>query len=541
MGLTLKVLVMDDTPRAALISIQRSLEPIAASRDYSNAPRLATWSISLANLSFTVEFEFFQGSIAEARALFGERDYLNQYHLILLDNDWEKAGGQQPGTDGLDLLRDSFQAGIRHPYIVIYTEASGYKADYILSALNHGARALIWKSEATHFVNVILAAVNELRLREEISTLTQRVGDLQEKRQGFVEALTRAEPRLNTKSQAMKDCLVDAARYAITPDIPVILVGSTGSGKEVLARAMHRVSPNRDKIFEVLDCTTVTTELAESVLFGHEKGSFTGAHSQRQGVFEIADGGTLFIDEVDALSLDLQRKLLRVTESGEYRRVGGVRILKSSCRLIIATNKDLYQMVLKGSFLPDLFQRLNFGSIRIPSLNERREDIIDLAEYFLNEFSERHVQPKLTLTDEAREILRNHDWEFGIRELRATIFRSAIKCDADTIGSHEIVFDTLSGKVHNLPPALAAAEISNLIAAAPRTGSQRRILDVLLKKYPNWATYDELHEALGQSAIGEAASGSLMTAVSRLNGLLGRFSLKAESDKAEKAYRLVEC
>ncbi len=432
----LKVLVLDDRPRVAKESIDNSLQPITKKSDFGRG----VWEIAVKDFDFTLTCDF-EDQLSAARALLFDHEKPRQYHLILLDNDWgDQGGGKSVGDDGLKLLSDLTAAGIQLPYLAIYTQATGYRPEYIATALNFGARALIWKSEATHFINVLLAVANDVRLKQEISTLTAQVSHLQEKQELFIDALIRAEPRLHTQSPKMRECLLDAARYAITPGVPVILAGPTGSGKEVLARAMHAISPRKERVFEVLDCTTITAELAESVLFGHEKGAFTGAHSPRQGIFELADSGTLFIDEVDTLSLDLQRKLLRVTETGEYRRVGGSRVLHANCRLIIATNKDLHQLVAEKKFLPDLYQRLNYGALRIPSLNERREDIPALAELFLKEFSDRHAQPPLQLTDEAKAELQRHDWEFNVRALKAAVFRSALKRSADVIGKADLIF-----------------------------------------------------------------------------------------------------
>jgi DNA-binding NtrC family response regulator len=295
----------------------------------------------------------------------------------------------------------------------------------------------------------------------------------------------------------------------------------------------------------VLDCTTVTTELAESILFGHEKGAFTGAHGPRQGIFEIANGGTLLIDEVDALSLDLQAKLLRVTEYGEYRKVGGNKTLYSDCRLIVATNKDILQLVETGSFREDLYARLNIGTIRIPSLNDRREDILDIAEYFLKEFSERNKQQNIILTDEAKHVLQNHDWRFNIRELRATMYRSAMKRSSDVLSPQDIIFDGLSEKdkvemtANQSPPALSYNVLMDIISNAPRQGSQRRILDMLLEKYPQWVSYEDLHKAIDQPIEEETASSGLMTSISRLKKSLERF-IRIENDQARKCYRIAQ-
>jgi transcriptional regulator with GAF, ATPase, and Fis domain len=203
-------------------------------------------------------------------------------------------------------------------------------------------------------------------------------------------------------------------------DATVLIEGETGTGKDMIARTLHQLSPRADKPFIVVDCGAVAGTLIESELFGHEKGSFTGAVAARQGAFELAAGGTIFLDELGELSLDLQPKLLRVLEQRELRRVGGQKIIKVDIRVIAATRKDLRSEVEKGKFREDLYFRLNVVPITAPSLRERREDIPLLIDSMLKKLAPDGAH----LTDNTRAALMAHDWPGNVRELRNVIERA---------------------------------------------------------------------------------------------------------------------
>jgi transcriptional regulator with GAF, ATPase, and Fis domain len=204
-------------------------------------------------------------------------------------------------------------------------------------------------------------------------------------------------------------------------DATVLIEGETGTGKDMIARTLHQLSPRADKPFIVVDCGAVAGTLIESELFGHEKGAFTGAVAARQGAFELASGGTVFLDELGELSLDLQPKLLRVLEQRELRRVGGTKTTKIDIRVIAATRKDLRSEVEKGKFREDLYFRLNVVPITAPALRERREDIPLLIESMLKKLA-----PDTTthLSDATRQALMAHDWPGNVRELRNVIERA---------------------------------------------------------------------------------------------------------------------
>jgi transcriptional regulator with GAF, ATPase, and Fis domain len=221
------------------------------------------------------------------------------------------------------------------------------------------------------------------------------------------------------RSPAMREIFGLIEKIAPT-DATVLIEGETGTGKDMIARTLHQLSPRADKPFIVVDCGAVAGTLIESELFGHEKGSFTGASSARQGAFELAAGGTIFLDELGELSLDLQPKLLRVLEQRELRRVGGTKTLKVDLRVVAATRKDLRSEVEKGKFREDLYFRLNVVPITAPSLRERREDIPLLIDSMLKKLAPDGAH----LTDQTRAALMAHDWPGNVRELRNVIERA---------------------------------------------------------------------------------------------------------------------
>jgi two-component system nitrogen regulation response regulator NtrX len=213
----------------------------------------------------------------------------------------------------------------------------------------------------------------------------------------------------------------------------VLIWGESGVGKELVARAIHRESLRRDGTFVQVNCAAIPDELIESELFGHEKGSFTGATDKQIGKFEQADKGTIFLDEIGDMSLKTQAKVLRVLQEQELERLGSNRLLKVDVRVIAATNKDLEEEIAKGTFREDLFYRLNVVPIWVPPLRERREDVPTLVRHFADAFSRDNNFRRKTVTAAAMERLRQHAWRGNIRELRNTIERLMIMSNGDTI------------------------------------------------------------------------------------------------------------
>jgi transcriptional regulator with GAF, ATPase, and Fis domain len=227
------------------------------------------------------------------------------------------------------------------------------------------------------------------------------------------------------KSKAIKQALLKVQQVAPT-DTTILILGETGTGKELIAQAIHSISLRCDRPLVKVGCTTLLSTLIESELFGHEKGAFTGANVSRVGRFELADGATIFLDEIGELPLELQAKLLRILQEGEFERLGSSRTIKVDVRVIVATNHDLKEAVRRERFRPDLFYRLSVFPIRMPALRERREDIPLLTRFFIEQSSQRLGKPIEEVSREAVEALKKYHWPGNVRELKNVIERAVI-------------------------------------------------------------------------------------------------------------------
>ncbi len=219
----------------------------------------------------------------------------------------------------------------------------------------------------------------------------------------------------------------------------VLITGENGTGKELVAKLIHKKSKRRDKPFVDVNCAAIPEELIESELFGHEKGSFTGAIEQKKGKFDLAHQGTLFLDEIGDMSLKTQAKILRILQEQKFERVGGTEIIEVDVRVIAATNKNLEEEIKKGNFREDLYYRLNVVPIHVPPLRERKEDIPILANYFLNKFSYERDGKNRKLTDSAIEVLKNYHWPGNVRELKNLMERLVILVDKEIIDEKDIL------------------------------------------------------------------------------------------------------
>ncbi|PKN32512.1 MAG: sigma-54-dependent Fis family transcriptional regulator, partial [Deltaproteobacteria bacterium HGW-Deltaproteobacteria-20] len=235
------------------------------------------------------------------------------------------------------------------------------------------------------------------------------------------------------KSSALQEVFRILAKVAPS-DSTVLVTGESGTGKELLVRALHRNSGRADKPFVPINCGAIPRELLESELFGHEKGAFTHAIRTKIGRFEMANGGTVFLDEIGEMDLSLQVKILRVLQEREFERVGGGKTIKADVRVVAATNRDLEEEVRKGTFREDLFYRLNVIPITLPPLRDRGGDVLVLAHHFLKHFCANRRQCILEMADDAREILARYSWPGNVRELENFMERMSILCDSDHIG-----------------------------------------------------------------------------------------------------------
>jgi len=266
--------------------------------------------------------------------------------------------------------------------------------------------------------------------------------------------------------------LIDLIKKVAVTDTTVLITGESGSGKELAARMLHDYSPRREQPFIAINCAALTETLLESELFGHEKGAFTGAVARKAGRFELANGGTFFLDEIGEMSPSLQAKLLRVLEERRMTRVGGVSTIDIDVRLVTATNRNLKEMIKTQAFREDLFFRINVFPINMPPLRERREDIPLLARYFM----EKQNFPHLELDEEVLSILRNYNWPGNIRELknildRAIILSGGRPIDAGCIGIDD---DDLDDNSRDIPPAsLSENEKGQIIEALRKTANNK--------------------------------------------------------------------
>jgi len=291
------------------------------------------------------------------------------------------------------------------------------------------------------------------------------------------------------ESKAMQEVYEFVSRVA-GRDSTVLIFGESGTGKELVARAVHLNSSRKDKPFVAINCAAITETLLESELFGHERGAFTGAVAQKKGKLEVAEGGTVFLDEIGELAVPMQAKLLRVLQEREFERVGGTRPIKLDVRLIAATNRDLKEASQTGSFRSDLYYRLNVVSLRMPALRERREDIPLLAAFFANQHGEKVKRKVAGIAPEARKCLMQYDWPGNVRELENAIERAVV------LGSTELIL------AEDLPESIldetaAAGEPANKLAEGLRIAKKMLIEKAIQQANGN---YTEAAKLLGVHA-----------------------------------------
>jgi len=286
------------------------------------------------------------------------------------------------------------------------------------------------------FTNVhIVRALKDFRLGKLISKVVAENGDVKEEED--VEFIGTSKP--------MKEVFKLIRKYATT-DYPVLITGETGTGKELTARAIHERSIRKDKPFIAINCTAVPPDLLEAELFGYEKGAFTGAYKMKQGRVELADGGTLFLDEIGDMPMDVQSKLLRFLQDYTFERLGGTKTLKADVRIIAATNVDLEKAVKEGRFREDLFYRLNVLTIKLPPLRERGEDVVIMAQYFLERSAKELNKDIKGFTDRALEAIRSYTWPGNVRELINVVKKACVLAKGEYIDVEDlnINVDTLA-------------------------------------------------------------------------------------------------
>lgn len=350
-----------------------------------------------------------------------------------------------PDLDGLGVLARMREANLAIP-VIVQTAHGGI--DNVVSAMRAGATDFVVKPASPERVQVSLR--NALAAR----TLAGELQRLKRKREG---TMTLAD--IVTRSPVMRPVL-KAAEKAADSAIPVLVDGESGVGKELLARAIHGTSARRAKPFVAVNCGALPENLVESILFGHEKGAFTGATEKHLGKFVEADGGTLFLDEVGELPGPVQVKLLRALQEGEIEPVGGRKSIKVDVRIISATNRDLIGDVKAGRFREDLFYRLHVFPIAIPPLRLRRDDIPELARFFLSRIAAEEGKHIRAISANGLALLAAHHWPGNVRQLENTIFRAIVLADGEELGAEE--FSHITG-----PMSSDGLSVSALIEPSP--------------------------------------------------------------------------
>lgn len=320
-------------------------------------------------------------------------------------------------VDGLAILRKA-KMELPDAEVVLVTGHGDIKT--AVAAMQGGAATYLTKPVD---ISELRAVVDKYTQRYRLSQTNKELQRQLDERFGF-EGVIGSSPLMHA--------VLDRLKQLAPTDSRVLIQGETGTGKELVAKALHFNSPRKSKPFVPLNCTALNENLLEDELFGHEAGAYTGADRQRKGKFEYANGGTLFLDELGEMSIPLQQKLLRVLEDGQVYRVGGNEPIKVNVRVISATHRDLEQAVAKGTFRQDLYYRLKVVTLKLPPLRERREDITLLAHHFMKEFASRYGREIKTIAAEVRRMFSSYDWPGNVRELRHVI-ESMVVVDRDGI------------------------------------------------------------------------------------------------------------
>ena len=366
----------------------------------------------------------------------------NHFDLILSDV-------VMPGKTGMELLEELKQSGLKTPIVLISGQAN---IEMAVKATRLGALDFLEKPLTTD--KLLLTVENALRLsrlEDENRELRHRLGKHELVGSGAA----------MQKLLAQIDCVAPS-------ETRVCILGETGTGKELVARAIHEKSPRRENAFVTLNCAAVPAELIESELFGHEKGSFTGAATRHTGKFEQAEGGTLFLDEIGDMPLAMQAKLLRVLEEGEVERVGGDKPIKVNVRVIVATHRNLEELVKKNEFRADLFHRVYVFPLTLPPLRERPEDFPALAAHFAAQVAKQNNWKEKVFSGDAIAELRRYSWPGNVRELRNIVERLVLLSVADTITAEDVRL-----VLPSFEPATTPASAGGASAAGRGTLEQR--------------------------------------------------------------------
>jgi DNA-binding NtrC family response regulator len=367
----------------------------------------------------------------------------NMVDLVLTDY-------RMPDMDGMEVLQEARRL---NPEIEVVLMTAYSSVGGAVEAMNQGACHYLEKPIDLDELDLVIARSLE---RHQLVSENRMLRAQLRQRPGFAGVIS--------EDPAMEEALNIVARAA--PSRATVLIrGESGTGKELIARAIHGASPRADKAFVAVNCAALNQNLIESELFGHEKGSFTGAAQRREGRFEQADGGTLFIDEVAEMPSEVQAKLLRVLQERTLERVGGNQLLQVDVRLLSATHQDLEEMVRQGTFREDLFYRLNVVAVELPPLRRRRLDIPILVDYFLRRYSEENSKDIEAVSKEAMDALMRHAYPGNVRELQNIIERAVVMTRGDSLRREDLAL----GEAPDQAPADEGATLPQRIEALERT------------------------------------------------------------------------
>ena len=402
------------------------------------------------------------------------------YDLILMDIRMSKVGG-------IEALKKIKKISPGIPIIIMTAYAS---VDTAVDALKSGAYDYLTKPLDIEELKILVKkALHHRKLEQENIYLKERLGD----RFNFSNIIGR--------SPAMQD-LFETIALVAPSEATVLIAGESGTGKELIANAIHHNSPRKDRAFIKVNCAALPETLLESELFGHEKGAFTGALARKQGRFQLAHTGSIFLDEVGEMTPTTQTKILRVLQEREFEPLGSTQTVKVDTRVIAATNKNLLEEIQQGSFREDLYYRLNVVTLEVPSLRERREDISLLADFFLKQYAEKNRRLIKGFTPKAMDLLIRHDWPGNVRELENVVERAVIMARGDLISQGELpdAIRGLEGEMEeaeiDLSPGRSLKEVErdmilrtledtggNRTRTAEILGISRRTLQLKLKEY----------------------------------------------------------
>jgi len=367
---------------------------------------------------------------------------------------------RMPELSGLDLVRRVTEAQPGLPIVLVTAHGSVKTA---VEAMQAGARDFLVKPVAPEALAIVLQRIARTgRLEQEVEYLKSQQSE--------------AHPQIVARSPRILQTLRSAARIAHSRGT-VLVTGESGTGKERIAQFIHENSPRKNGPFVRVNCAALSEQLLESELFGHEKGAFTGAHKRREGRFELADGGTLLLDEIGDISPAVQVKLLRVLEESEFERVGGDRTLSVDVRVIAATNRNLPEEVAAGRFREDLYYRLHVLPIHVDPLRDRPEDVLPLAEHFVRHFARQSgIVPPPELTESAKRALEDWSWPGNVRELENVVQRAVVLSRGERLRREDLSFGVDAPAA--IAPSVQPEEASNVFSYSPDALANRKLADI---------------------------------------------------------------